>query len=113
MPPMPMQSVARGAKAEEAWKADCAAYAAKYPAEYAEFTGLLSGAPCGLAPLTPLRQAGRGGSARTRAPRLHTSIPCHADHAKLLAAPAGLASLLPGCRQAAPGVGSCAAHFQA
>lgn len=34
---------ANGQKAEEQWKADCKAYAAKYPKEWAEFEGLISG----------------------------------------------------------------------
>mmetsp|Transcript_4402 Transcript_4402/g.7261 ORF Transcript_4402/g.7261 Transcript_4402/m.7261 type:complete len:715 (-) Transcript_4402:406-2550(-) len=36
-------AIARGAKSEEQWNADCAVYAAKYPKEYAEFSGLISG----------------------------------------------------------------------
>lgn len=37
------QAVTRGAKAEEEWKAGCAEYAKKYPKEFAEFEGLVSG----------------------------------------------------------------------
>jgi len=36
-------AITRGAKEEEQWKANCAAYAAKYPKEWAEFEALTSG----------------------------------------------------------------------
>lgn len=41
--PCSLQAIARGAKSEAAWEADCKVYAAKYPKEYAEFTALISG----------------------------------------------------------------------
>ncbi len=42
------QAITRGAKEEEQWKADCAAYAAKYPKEYKEFSDLISGERDGM-----------------------------------------------------------------
>jgi transketolase len=44
LPPPALQAVTKGAKSEEQWKKDCQEYAKKYPKEYAEFEGQISGA---------------------------------------------------------------------
>jgi transketolase len=38
-----MQAIARGAKEEAAWKANCVEYSKKYPKEFQEFVDLTSG----------------------------------------------------------------------